>query len=420
MKTTFILNHMKKLLFYSVMMVGFIFTSCSHDESIVPFPDAANNQINFTVTADYATRAKSAYQNGTAINKIKVSAWLTNDEKSLPGYWNNNTDNYAYFTNDILTREEGGTTGVFSYASNTRYWPTNGDLLSFFAVVDNDVWGDAGEFAFNAHNGVPGLRGEISQLEIHKMPDLLYAYTPNQKPTGAQQAQQNVNLKFDHAFAKVIVTAEVRNENLLFCIAEVKICGVVDEGQFLFPHKEQKDGEIVIQPAKWIFSNPGYIDIKCPIEPYNKDNPLQLGTRTKAKEYLVGGDYLNNERNKDLLVIPNSYKGRNGGNLIQTYIKLKCNAHNISNEAGFNSELDFLIFPEKNPDGSPSFADILIPIEFEWKMGTVNHYNIILDCGNAGSETTNPNDPALIRIGYEVEVNTWEDGETKDLIEYKK
>lgn len=410
---------MKKYSFITAVMIGLISVSCSQDEPAASLTDAAKNQISYAVTAGNASRASSSYENGTDIKRMHVSAWLTKGATTLPGYGESNTDNAAYFTNDLMVRSAGS--GVFSYTSDARYWPANGECLDFYAVVDNDApeWNGNGTFSFSSResgsgNGYPGL-GWLKQLDIDKMPDLLYAYTPNQQRSTTNTAQQNVSFLFNHAFAKVIVTAEVKNSNLRVCITDMAICGITKGGQFMLPRKAQESGVTVTNGAKWIVS-PEYTDLACPLTPYNAANPVVLDKRETAKATLVGAGEGNL---KDLLVIPNTYNGRNSSGKYQTYIMLKGYAYNIANSAsGFDPDTDSLIFPKLNEDGSLTPASMIIPIEFNWRMGSVNRYNIVFDCGNGGSTDENPNHPAFVRIGYEVEVSDWQTGQTIDPSEY--
>lgn len=407
---------MKKIYLPLVATIGLISTSCSQDEPMASLPEAQNNKINFSVTADNGSRAASAYQTGLDISKMTVSAWLLGDKDGVPNYKENNTNNATYFLNDLLTRSATSNKGVFAYASDARYWPANGETLDFFAVVDNEAWGKDGEFDFQLNDG-PGL-SKITQLDINKMPDLLYAYTPDQRRDLDKKPQQNVSFSFNHAFAKVIVTAEVKNKNLRIYITDMEICGITDGGQFIFPHKEDKDGKAVNVAAKWNVSG-DFTSLSCNQGLFGNNNPVILDMSDEAKSTLVGRSGVAG-LNNDLLVIPNSYSGRNSS-VMQTYIKLKGYAYNISSaDNGFNPEKDALIFPKKNADGTIVPADILIPIEFDWKMGTVNRYNIVFDCGNGGGNTPDLNDPAFIRIGYEVEVTDWTDGETKDPVEFDR
>lgn len=395
------------------VMSGLIATSCSQDEPVASLSNA-NDQISFAVTADNASRASSAYQTGLDISKMKVSAWVLAEGISSPNYEESNEGNTAYFTNDFLQRTGGA--GLFNYTSNARYWPSNNETLDFFAVVDNEAWGAEGEFRFSNANKVPGL-GTISQLDIDRMPDLLYAYTPDQQRKKDNAAQQNVSFNFNHAFAKVIVTAEVKNQNIRVYITDMEIVGIAKDGVFNFPHKEDQSGSIVSVGASWTVGDT-FTSVACTQGNYGVSNPIVLDMSDSSAATLVGRS--GNGGKNDLLVIPNSYSGRNSSKY-QTYVKLKGYAYNISNpENGFNAETDVLIFPKKNADGSITPAEMIVPIEFNWNMGTVNRYNIVFDCGNGGSTTGDPNDPAFVRIGYEVEVTDWQTGEIIDPSEYIK
>lgn len=392
---------MKKFLSIVAVMMGLITASCSQDEPAVSLPDAANNMIGFSVTADNGSRSTSHYENGTDISEISVSAWVTPDANTLPGYHESNTGNSVYFFNDVLRRDGSG---VFNYSEAARFWPADA-ILDFYSVIDNPT-----PFTFDCGEGYPGLDGWIAQGKIEEMPDMLYAYAFDEKRKEKQkESQQNVSLKYNHAFAKVVVTAEVRNPNLRVYITDMEIHGVTDKGKFLLPHKVGQDKEIKVIEANWKKS-PDYTNITGLMKTYNTANPaiLDMAAGQEAKRTLLGEEFPN-----DLLVIPNTYNGRNSSKC-QTYILLKGYAYNISNrENGFDPDIDELIYP-KTTNGKVEAAPMIIPIEFHWGMGTINYYNIVFDCGGGGNMNEDPNNPALVRIGYEVEVNDWTTGEQKN------
>lgn len=419
---------MKNYLFFLTAGMAIFATSCSQDDPMTPLDGDFKNQINFTVTADNATRSESSYQNGTDINRFSVSAWLTQDsedgKKVLPGYGSSNGSNSMYFINDVMTREAGD--GVFNYQSSARYWPSSDlDCLDFFAIVDNDApaWNGNGDFVFNNGSG-PGLTGNLKQLPVNEMPDMLYAYSFDEKRPSVNVAQKNVSLQFRHAFAKVVISAEVRNENMRMCLTDMEIVGIHDEGKFNLPKKVGEGENVVTEPAYWTIG-PGYTTIECPLVrgEYNEANPLILDMHEgcTSSMVLIGDPAYSKDPNNDLLVLPSSYSGRNSSTQ-QTYIQFKGYAYNIANkDSGFDADTDNLIYPKKEKGETlPEPATMIVPIEFNWEAGTVNYYHIVFDCGNGGSVTVNPNDPALIRIGYEVEVKPWTEGETVSPEEYKK
>lgn len=405
---------MKKICYLTVAMIGILSTSCSNDEPQASLP-GANKAISYTATANSSSRAASAYESGLDISKITVSAWMTQNNSICPNYAETNKGDATYFLNDVLTRGNGQNSGSFDYATDARYWPSNGEVLDFFAIVDNEAFGDNGKFRFNAKDAKPGL-GIISQLQLDKMPDMLYATTFNKTLAKPEVFQQNVAFDFKHAFAKVIVTAEVRNQNLHVVITDMAVKGVISQGQFIFPHKEDKKSEgfndPVIVDAKWLINeSDSYIGVTC-----LQNANIELDKADVAKQTLVGAPKGTDGKNNDLLMIPNSYDGRNSSGKYQTYIELKGYAYNISNpESGWSDTNDVLIYGDKNEDGSITPATMIIPIEFNWRMGTVNRYNLVFDCGNGGSTDDDPNHPAFVRIGYEVEVTEWAPGE--ELIE---
>lgn len=379
--------------------------SCSQDE-VELNKISTSNTISYKVDTDKMSRATSAYENGTDISTFNVSAWLIKDSSSLPGYGSPNTGNALYFLNDVLTRASGS--GTFNYQSDARYWPNNGELLDFFALVDNDKFGP---FSFAANGeSIPGVNATIKQGGLDEMPDMLYAVSFNEK-AGDKQAQQNVSFKFDHAFAKVVVTGEVKNKNLHVVITDMEIHGIREAGNFFMPYKSGSGSDIVKNPAHWVTPDV-YTYIDGLMANNGKDEVVIDKSISTEKQLLVGeGDKAN-----QLLVLPGKYEGRNNSKC-QTYIQLKCYAYNKSG-ATLDEDTDALIYGKFEVDGNsrkPVPMIIKIPIEFDWKMGTINRYNILFDCGNGGQTdpSDNPSDPdkpAFMRIGYEVEVNDWVEG----------
>lgn len=427
--------NLKYLYLATTGLAALLATSCSQDQPEQLFEQAnAKLPIQFTVTADGGSRAASLFTNGTDIHQMYVSAWLlsTDQANSLPGYDYSNNGNAAYFTNDLIAR---GADGVFHYSQDARYWPMNGESLDFYAVVDNTAWPGKGEFSFEAtDNGSPGLEEALDQLQMDKMPDMLYATNFDVKlsKNTTSPYQSNVTLSFHHAFAKVVISAEVRNSNIRVYITDMELCGLIDHKEFKLPYKSGVGSDNIINPASWV--KPG--DYNCNLtgllkwQGVSRTNPLYLDKNESGhdKLWLTGGHSAqgspggSSENNMagTLLVLPHSYSGRNNSEYL-AYIKLTGFAYNISNhEIGFDDECDRLIFPSGNPDKTQypqdvTPAEMIIPVEFNWVMGTVNYYNIVFDCGNGGNIGTKPTDnPAFVRIGYEVEVFDWTTGEQRN------
>lgn len=455
-----------KLLWGAALLV--LAASCAQ-EDVVLEQTQASNEIAYKVDAGKMSRAASAYMNGTDVSKITVSAWLKGTKETVPAFTSPERFNSSYFLNDVLDRSgKNGNKGTFNYSEGMRYWPANGEYLDFYAVVDNEAWiakngdsendnnsaatediGDAvdeegtnstdkkdktekepidGSFSFDNGSGAPGL-GWINQLGLADMPDLLFSTTVDQtltKTTG----QQNVSFSFDHAFAQVIVTAEVQNKNLRVVITDLEICGVAEKGRFTFAHKSDA-GNV---DAKW---EPG--EGRTEIKGLLKGGDVILDMAETSKATL-----LNNVNKEDrLLVIPLKYGDYAKPGNVRPHIRLKGYAYNIANpEAGFDEDTDFLIFSKPVKDSKPLSSNINIPIDFNWKPGTINTYNIIFKSGNGGTtndpeypvypdpddpenpdpnpDPTNPDTPAFIQVSYEVNVEKWEEGEKKPDLEYDK
>lgn len=434
-------------LFCGAALLAFA-ASCSQDE-VELNKIATSNTISYKVDTDKMSRSTSSFTNGTDVHEITVSAWMRMPS-DLPGYGSSNGDNSMYFLNDVLTRLSGS--GTFNYETDARYWPANGEALDFFAVVSNP---SANPFSFTGVNGKPGLMGSISQEGIDKMPDMLFAHTYGQTRNTTPTYQQNVSFNFNHAFAKVVVTAEVRNSNLRVYITDMEICGVTKSGEFQFPYIVGEGSNLKETEANWIKSadyttipnllkldylnnsalayspmavTKGVNNEKAVVLDKNVKEEIWIDVNDTDDEGNVIGSHKELKETKypntklplisatapyDLLVIPNNYNGRNASKY-QTYIKVKGYAYNIADKKnGWDEECDALIYPKKN-GGNVVPAEMIIPIEFDWAMGTINRYNIIFDCSNGGNVGEDPTNPAFIKIGYEVEVKPWTDIDNGD------
>lgn len=415
---------MNKLTFYLTAMSGLLLASCAQDDVMTSLENTVNKPITYTVTSGNGTRSATAYTNGTDVNEIHVAAWGVapdeNGDFALPSYGESNTTNAAFINHDILRRSapgSNGSSGLFNYGSDARFWPTDGQKLDFYALVDTPDEDNC--FSWTGVGGHPGLPNKVMQLGKSDMKDMLYGYTPDQQlKKNANQAQQNVSFSLNHAFAKVVVTAQVKNKNLRVVITDAEIHGIVDGGNFSLPYKSGEGKNVVENPAYWVKS-PTYTNLTGII-----DTPMVVLDKNESADSEIPGKkgvagiskYDSNNKivtNNDILVIPADYNGRNGNGVFQTYIQLKAYAFNITNDT-FDEDTDMLVYGKKDADGNPIPAIIIVPIEFNWKMGTVNTYNIIFDCGTGGTSTENPNDPAFVRIGYEVEVTPWIDVDPTD------
>lgn len=412
---------MKKQIFYFAALGAFLLTSCAQDELIESLEPAVNTQISYSVIAGNGTRAASAYGNGTDIDEIHVAAWAVtpkidedgNATFALPGYGSPNGGNASIIDHDAVPRSgtgKSGTSGTFNYDDNARFWPTDGQKVDFWALVDAPDEDNC--FSWTGCDGHPGLPNKVEQLGKSDMKDMLYGYAPNQTLNKeGHQAQQNVSFSMNHAFAKVIITAQVKNSNLHVVIKDAEIHGIVDGGNFSLPYKSGSGPDVIDNPASWTPSST-YTDLAGLIDKEDivVDKNYATGGDNPGKVTVAGvSTYDDNNKivkNNDILVIPENYNGRDGSNKIQTYIQLTAYAYNIAGTT-FDEDTDALVCGTTNADGEVVPAVINIPVEFDWKMGTINTYNIIFDCGVGGSTTEDPKDPALVRIGYEVEVKPW-------------
>lgn len=420
---------------YLTVLTPFLFSSCSNDESSDKLYSGGRKQIGFSISGMNSTRSSHAYETGLDISDIRISSWKTKSSSVAPSYGIHSQENGSYFHNALLSRSTDSYNNCFSFYDATYYWPENGENLDFFAVARLDG-SEHGDFRFdNTPIGdegyIPGLDW-IHQQDVDGMSDIFWAYSFDKKSDPSLSGNSVVNLDFRHALAKVVVTAEVRNRNLRVYITDVDLCGLMEKGKFNFPYKSADGGTVTLNDASWQYDPEDAMEkiIHCPVKLMKNggeglvDGTVVLDTNTDdgfrdgfessengnmsyagTKHTLVGANSQSETGGGDLFVLPYDYKGRNDGDEIKTYIRVKCQVYNKSGETF--SQHDTLIFPRMEDGAAPEGQYLYIPVEFDFRMGKMNVYNIFFDSGVGGLAKLSRQTPGLVKIGYEANVDSW-------------
>lgn len=401
--------------FIASVSVVMVMTSCSQEETVINDLQA-NQAIKFNVTANKASRAANYFNAATDINQFYVSAWAKGNKAG--------TDGVAYFTQDNLRK----LSNTFEYDGGVRYWPNDGETLDFFAWTFNNqseeidgekvfskttVIDGADKAAFVWNDGVPSLTG-IEQQDAAAMNDLLYAATYAQEHSGksATTTESKVTMSFNHAFAQVGIKAKVTNPMMRVQVNQVALVNIMSTGDFTFPSsntKTDKDdatahfGTWAVADDATATTSVAAIDEKI-VEMVKKD-----GKMVEDLVDLTGAD-------NTFMVLPladaeyaTSTEDIESTTLKGTCIRMSVKIWNIADyENGYKSS-DIQIF------GDGKYANIYIPVAFDWAPGKNYTYTIEFGQGNAGYDENGDN--TVVKVSWTPEIMDWREGGNTDSAE---
>lgn len=366
-------------------------TSCSNDEMIVDEPQL-RNEIRFNVTNNHATRADK-YSDASQIKHFNVSAWVR-ETGSTSAFGNGGVKNTSYFSDETLTKN--GT--AWQYASNlTRYWPNNGEILDFYAWVDDNTT-NAATFSWDSQYDTnvnrPGL-AFTTEDSAETMVDLLAAATHGKTYGTAVNGASAAELSFSHALSQVAVQVKVNNPKIQMQVSEVALVNISTTGDYYFatPNAiaDWKTGTSYSTVTATAVKN----GADFPMIAYNDADPLNL-----------------NGTDNSFMVIPGAYSTagtistEDGHAKTGTFIRLKCKIWNIAegnkNDAAPLASNDLMIF------GGSDFAELYVPVTFKWVMNTKYIYTISFGSGNAGLDVNGKE--TLVKMTWDVDFNDWTDG----------
>ena len=178
--------------------------SCSSDAVVED--NAAGNAIQFSATANQASRAADYYCNNALPADFNV--WASVGGKQ-------------YFANENFARE-GATTSYKITGGTDRYWPA--EEVSFWALKNhqNQVW------------KVNGMTTEFTvDAAAANQHDLIYAYT---KAKRADVTNGQAPINFRHALSQIVFQAKNDNDNIRVKIDKVEVVNVAGKGVFTLPN----------------------------------------------------------------------------------------------------------------------------------------------------------------------------------------
>lgn len=340
---------MKKIDFTCVFIgVSLMITSCVSEDTVIG-ESSANNEIKFNVTNNHVTRAKR-YSQASDINKFKVSAVLQGSG--------------VYFANESISRDGNE---PWKYDSGTtRYWPSKGNKLNFFALAP------ASPYEISLAGQSASISG-VEQKEMSGMEDLIVAYTFDQEVGDAKDSKK-VELNFSHALAQVAIAAKVPS-TLKVEVEEVAIVNINAKANYSYPTSSTGSANWTkVGEEKALVSYT--IDDNKVVE-YKDDNTFTpLVPTTDA-----------------FLVLPFGYT--TATNKTGTCIKIKCKMYNVE---GGNESLVF--------DDNGAAKNLYIPVPINWQMGKRYIYNLAFGSGTAGFD--DENNSSLVKIDWDVKYKDWE------------
>lgn len=206
-------------------------TACSSNEELAR-PDSKSDAINFSVVSDNMTRAANSYCNINKPSSFKVTAYYNISENGT-----SRTVNYYNGDIDELTSTDNGATYP---ATKVRYWPENGENLSFYACVDDGgTFTQPDELSGAPSPFVPQFKDFTVNNTVADQTDLMYAVAAN---VNAKSHDGKVPLNFRHALAQICFTAQNNSAYKDIQIKSIEVGGVSGKGTFKFPSESSNYG----------------------------------------------------------------------------------------------------------------------------------------------------------------------------------
>lgn len=245
----------------ALAMVG-----CSQNEVVETNPDA-NAAIKFGVYTGVQTRGtettsttlKATSNDGFGFLAYKTPTdWATDGATATPSF--------LYNEHGTWNSTGGSGSGAWEY-TNTRFWPTNSDKISFFAYAPFESAPDAGtskgiKLSGKTDAGAPTLEFEVKNtggtIDWTNMVDLVTDNRADVKDQTATSNSGTVKFKFSHVLTKVAdvkVKAEVAlgNDTRIF-VTGLKLVPGTDKLYSKAKYKFEDDTWEALSPTAAYFS----------------------------------------------------------------------------------------------------------------------------------------------------------------------
>ena len=344
---------MKKILLGVLAVAGLV--SCSNDEVLEQ--NRSNDEIKFNAVVNNASRAQLIYSNSYQPDAFYLYA--INDGKT-------------YINGDQFKKDDPSYVNM----SGTRFWPEG--FVDFYAHVNagtNFKW---------TGNAAPTIENFEVSANVAGQVDLLYATNKAKKNQDKTKPTLPVTLTFHHALSQIVFKAKNTNENLYVEVSGIKVCNVVNKGDFTYP-------EATPDALKGSWSLTG--------------EKVQYGV-TFEPVALVGNAAsdavdLTSAVAKAMLLLPQTTTawvpkpGEPADEQTGSYLLVDCKVYNVAGDAF-----------DKNNDVCLYNKEAAIPLAFNWEQGKRYIYTLIFN--HAGYDPNVPV-PALIPIEVDVRVDNFID-----------
>ena len=343
---------MKKILLGVLAVAGLV--SCSNDE--VMELNRSNDEIKFNAVVNNASRAQLIYSSSFLPNEFYLYA--INDGKT-------------YINGDQFKKDDPSYVNM----SGTRFWPEG--FVDFYAHVNagtNFKW---------TGNAAPTIENFEVSANVAGQVDLLYATNKAKKNQDKTKPTLPVTLTFHHALSQIVFKAKNTNENLYVEVSGIKVCNVVNKGDFTYPEAGTE--------AKGSWSLTGEkVQYDVTFEPV----ALVGNAASDAVD-------LTSAVAKAMLLLPQTTTawvqkpGEPADEQTGSYLLVDCKVYNVAGDAF-----------DKNNDVCLYNKEAAIPLAFNWEQGKRYIYTLIFN--HAGYDPNVPV-PALIPIEVDVRVDNFID-----------
>ncbi len=348
---------MKKILLGVLAVAGLV--SCSNDEVLEQ--NRSNDEIKFNAVVNNASRAQLIYSSSFLPNEFYLYA--INDGKT-------------YINGDQFKKDDPSYVNM----SGTRFWPEG--WVDFYAHVN------AGTNFNWTGTAAPTIEDFEVGADVAGQVDLLYALNKAKKTSTATNPSLPVTLTFHHALSQIVFKAKNTNENLYVEVSGIKVCNVVNKGDFTYPEATPGTQD----KGTWSLTGEK-VKYGVTFEPV----ALVGNAASDAVDLTsAAADY-----NKAMLLLPQTTTawvptvGEPAETQTGSYLLVDCEVYNVAGDA-----------VDKTNDVCLYNKEVAIPLAFSWEQGKRYIYTLIFN--HAGYDPNVPV-PALIPIEVDVRVDDFID-----------
>lgn len=400
---------MKKLLFAG--MAAVMLAACSNDEVVQVNNDA--NAIKFGVTAENGTRAADIYCNNNPFDNFYVSAAY---------------NGVAYFEGDYISNVGTSSSPTWDNQTGIRYWPSSGEV-TFFGYKNYDLTFDA---------TAPTFTGFQVKQDVGSQEDLMYART-TQERNGTSESVNQVTLNFRHALSQIVFNAKNVDPSIYVEIEEIAVANVYDKGTYTFPEEDTNvtlnhpsaSEDYQSSRGEWEISKDSH-EAEYRVKVYGENNIAKLngvkGNTVKtnltdwdlkdAEDYDADNVHESaSDKSKAMLLLPSKKADYDADGKTKSQLPhflVKCRIYNVS-DVNATDKTDNVMLWGASSEGK----DVLIPFDPNWDEGKKYTYTFVFGNGNGGYDPENPENPVLVPITFDVDIDEFKDAGIQPDVEMK-